>query len=67
MILELNDEQAKALTKSLRKLIDDDRFPLAPRLNPLKAILAKLEPPKPLPEPLRPSPPGGTMTRCGRR
>ena len=53
---------AKAPIRALRKLIDDDRFPLAPRLDPLKAILAKLEPPKPPPEPLRPLPAGGTMT-----
>jgi hypothetical protein len=55
MDLEFTDGQAKALTKGLHKLIDGDRFPLAPRLNPLKAILAKLEPPKPPPEPLRPA------------
>ena len=36
-------------------LTDDEKtapFPHAPRLDPLKAILAKLEPPKPQPEPL---------------
>ena len=31
-----------------------DSFPYAPRLDPLKSILAKLEPPTPLPEPLPP-------------
>ena len=30
--------------------LEYDPFPYAPRLDPLKAILAKLEPPKPQPE-----------------
>jgi hypothetical protein len=62
MSLELTDEQAKALSEGLRKLIDGDRVPLAPRFNPVKATLAKLEPPKPPPEPLRPLLAGGTLT-----
>jgi hypothetical protein len=49
----------------LKHTLDYDRYPLAPHLDPLKAILAKLEPPSA--EPLRPLPSGGTMTRCGRR
>jgi len=51
---ELSDEEVAALTKHLRQAIDDARFPLAPRLDPLKSILAKLEPPKPVPERLPP-------------
>jgi hypothetical protein len=31
----------------LKRTLDEDRDPLAPRLDPRKAILAKLEPPKP--------------------
>ncbi len=34
--------------------LEYDSFPYAPRLDPLKSILAKLEPPTPLPEPLPP-------------
>jgi hypothetical protein len=30
--------------------IDEDRYPLSPRLAPLRAILAKLDPDKPRPE-----------------
>ena len=52
MTLDLTDEEAAALTRHLRQTIDYTRFPYAPRLDPLKAILAKLEPPKPRPEPL---------------
>ena len=45
MTLDLTDEEAAALTKHLRQAIDYARFPLAPRLDPLKAILAKLSRP----------------------
>jgi hypothetical protein len=44
-------------TSRSRQKLDDERYPLAPRLDPLKAILAKLEPllPRPpFPLPLRP-------------
>jgi hypothetical protein len=50
MTLDLSDEEAAALTKHLRQAIDRDPYPLAPRLDPLKAILAKLEPVAPRPE-----------------
>ena len=40
--------------------LEYDPFPYAPRLDPLKAILAKLEPPKPQPETLPPLKPGMT-------
>ena len=33
------------LARYLRQKLDDERFPLAPRLDPLRAILATLEPP----------------------
>ena len=68
MTLDLTDEEAAALTKHLRQAIDDARYPLAPRLNPLKAILAKLEPPKPHYEPPPPLTPGmGPSHGQGRR
>jgi hypothetical protein len=54
MTLDLTDEEAAALAKHLRQALDYARYPLAPRLDPLKAILAKLEPPTPQPEPLPP-------------
>lgn len=46
MILELTDDELEALTRLLRRTLDNDRFPLAPSLGPLKAILAKIEPPR---------------------
>jgi len=50
MTLDLTDDEKLALTALLRRTIDSDRYPLSPRLAPLKAILAKLEPPQPRPE-----------------
>lgn len=47
--LDLTDEETRALIALLRELLEYARFPLAPRLGPLRAILAKLEPPAPLP------------------
>ena len=67
MTLDLTDDEAAALAKHLRQAIDDARYPLAPRLDPLKAILAKVEPPAPKPEPLPPIRSGMTPTpRRGR-
>jgi hypothetical protein len=45
MNLELTDDKERALVQFLRRTLDFDPFPLAPRLDPLRAILAKLEPP----------------------
>jgi len=52
MTLDLTADEKLALIRFLTRTIDDDPYPLSPRLLPLKAILAKLEPPKPQPEPL---------------
>jgi hypothetical protein len=68
MTLDLTDEEAAALAKHLLDAIDYARYPFAPRLDPLKAILAKLEPPAPRPEPLPPLKPGkGPIVGRGRR
>jgi hypothetical protein len=37
------------IERPLRRTIDDDRYPMSPRLAPLKTILAKLDPPRPKP------------------
>jgi hypothetical protein len=58
MTIDLTDDEAAALTRHLKRVIDDDPYPLAPRLAPLKAILAELEPPAPQPEARRPLTPG---------
>ena len=43
MSLDLTDDEAAAFARYLRQKLDDERFPSAPRLDPVKAILAKLD------------------------
>jgi hypothetical protein len=45
MTLDLTDDEKAALVAHLRHALEYDPFPFAPRLDPLKAILPKLEPP----------------------
>jgi hypothetical protein len=50
----------------LRRAIDDDRYPLSPRIQTLKAILGKLRPEptrEPLPPPKVYAPPRAMVTR----
>jgi hypothetical protein len=49
MYLDLSDEEAAALTQELHETVKRDRFPFSPRIQTLRAILAKLRP-----EPARP-------------
>ena len=44
MNLELNDVQAEALSRELSHLIENDRYPLSPRIVALKEILGMLRP-----------------------
>jgi hypothetical protein len=57
--LDLTDDERAALVRLIRRALDDDRYPLSPRLDPLKSILAKLDepaaPPPDLPPPLSPA------------
>jgi hypothetical protein len=53
MIPDLTDEETDALAKLLRRTIDNDPYPLSPRIQTLKAILAKIRP-EPVHEPLPP-------------
>ena len=57
--IDLSDDELAALAAALRRLIEDDKFPRAPRLDPLRSALAKLEPaaaPKPGRSPKAPPP-----------
>jgi hypothetical protein len=50
---DLTDDERQALIAAARKALDDDPFPRAPRLEPLRSALTTLNPssvPKPLPE-----------------
>jgi len=51
----LTDEQTEALVQLLSRTIDDDRYPLSPRVRVLKDILAKFRP-EPEREGLAPAP-----------
>ena len=44
MNLELTDEQADALERELRRIIDDDRYPLSPRIQMLREIRNMIHP-----------------------
>jgi hypothetical protein len=50
---ELTDEETEALARLIRDAIDGDRFPLSPRVQLWKGILAKIRP-EPVREPLPP-------------
>jgi hypothetical protein len=44
MNLELTEEQAAALIRELNNIVQNDRYPLSPRIVTLKEILALLRP-----------------------
>jgi hypothetical protein len=50
MHLDLSDDETAALARLLRKAIDDDRFPLSPRIRLLQGVLDKIDP-RPVHEP----------------
>jgi hypothetical protein len=41
--IALTDDELAAVTAALRRAVEDDRFPHAPRLDPLRAALGKFE------------------------
>ena len=41
--IDLPDDELAAVTAAIRRAIEDDRFPRAPRLDALKAALGRLE------------------------
>jgi hypothetical protein len=66
MQLDLTDEEIAALARLLTNTMDADRYPLSPRIQTLKGILAKIrpEPPRePLPTPRHYEPPRATTAR----
>src|SRR5262249_33375258 len=66
--LALTAEEKAALIALLKRTLDYARYPYSPRHDPLKAILAKLVPPAPIPEPKPPLRPGmGPSVGRGRR
>jgi hypothetical protein len=43
LTIDLPADELAAVTAAIRGLIEDDKFPHAPRLDPLRAALARLE------------------------
>jgi hypothetical protein len=41
--IDLPADELAAVTAAIRRAIEDDKFPHAPRLDPLRAALARLE------------------------
>ena len=41
--IDLPADELAAVTAAIRRLIEDDKYPHAPRLDPLRAALARLE------------------------
>jgi hypothetical protein len=41
--INLTDDELAAVAAAIRRAIEDDRFPHAPRLDPLRAALGKFE------------------------
>lgn len=66
MTLDLTEDEAAALARLLTNTIDADRYPLSPRIQLLKGILAKIRPEsarEPLPPLNRYEPPRGGRYR----
>jgi hypothetical protein len=55
--LDLTDEETFALLNLLTEAIEDDRYPLSPRIRLLRQILAKFGELAPAPPPVRPPTP----------
>jgi hypothetical protein len=53
--INLKDAELAAVAAAVRRMIEEDRFPRAPRLDPLRSAPAKLDPKTPPPK----EPPGG--------
>jgi hypothetical protein len=65
--IDLTADELAAVTATVRRAIEDDRFPHAPRLDPLKAALARLDAamaPKPTPHPKAPPPAKADKSRA---
>src|SRR5271168_4427203 len=41
--IDLTDDEYAAVTAAIRRAVEDDRFPRAPRLDPLRAALARFD------------------------
>jgi hypothetical protein len=64
--IDIPDDELAAVTAAIRGVIEDDKFPHAPHLDPLRAALARLDAAsKPIPEPK--APPAAKADKRARR
>jgi hypothetical protein len=61
--IDLPGDELRAVTAVVRLAIETDRFPYAPRLDPLRAALGKFEAEKPTPLPKGPPPEADKQSR----
>jgi hypothetical protein len=55
--INLTNDELAVVTATIRRAIEDDRFPHAPRLDPLRAALGKVDAARePAPHPKAPPP-----------
>jgi hypothetical protein len=64
--INLTADELAAVTAAIRRAIEDDRFPHAPRLDPLRAALGKFEAAPEL-TPLPKAPPPAKADKRARR
>ena len=64
--INLTDDELAAVTAAIRRAIEDDRFPHAPRLDPLRVALAKFDA-APDPAPAPNAPPAAKVDKRARR
>jgi hypothetical protein len=66
MHLDITDDEAAALAQELHGIVENDRYPLSPRIRTLRGILNKLRPEpvrERLPPPKMYAPPRATAAR----
>ncbi len=67
MTPDLTEDDKAVLIELLRETIERDRFFMSRRIRRLKAVLDKLDPPVPGPEPMLPPKPPGEPSLALRR
>jgi hypothetical protein len=65
--IDLPADELAAVTAAIRRVIEGDRYPHAPRLDPLRAALARLDAAAPEPTPLWKAPPPAKAVKRARR
>ena len=61
--IDLTDDELAAVAAAVRRTIEDDKFPHAPRLDPLRAALGKFDA---APEPTPKAPPTAKANKRGK-